>query len=378
MTLVGVPDTVGPSSEKVRKDPDDMARIQTPQPHGNGYRIREPGTRQWVRFPTKQDAQDYLDRALKAARRKERRDRMTAGAGPTLAEIWERREAIRKVSPKTKANQASSWRKWVEPQLGPQRVRQLTDTDLIDWLTWMEDEGASPYTQHAAFMVVSGCLTFAMPQDLTRNVATGLADDYIELPNTQARGCTWEEVQLVAKAVPAHYRLLFIFMAVTGLRASEACGLDVRGLHLEGRAPYVHVFQTRAHSGKGVRSRTKGGGGRDVPIPLDLVDELRQHIAGRDPLAPVFVTADKGVRLHYANLRNDVWAPAVEATGLDAGDPLTMHDLRHYACTFWLDSLIPPHSVQKWMGHKSLKTTLKYAHTSDAAADLARSLKRGA
>ena len=41
-----------------------------------------------------------------------------------------------------------------------------------------------------------------------------------------------------------------------------------------------------------------------------------------------------------------------------------MHQLRHAFCSHTLLQGIDPRTVQKWVGHKDLKTTLGYAHVS--------------
>jgi site-specific recombinase XerD len=41
-----------------------------------------------------------------------------------------------------------------------------------------------------------------------------------------------------------------------------------------------------------------------------------------------------------------------------------MHQLRHAFCSHALMQGIDPRTVQKWMGHKDLNTTLRYAHVS--------------
>jgi site-specific recombinase XerD len=43
---------------------------------------------------------------------------------------------------------------------------------------------------------------------------------------------------------------------------------------------------------------------------------------------------------------------------------VTMYQLRHAFCSHALMQGIDPRTVQKWMGHKDLKTTLRYAHVS--------------
>ena len=40
---------------------------------------------------------------------------------------------------------------------------------------------------------------------------------------------------------------------------------------------------------------------------------------------------------------------------------ITMHQLRHVFCSYALMSGTDARTVQKWMGHQSLYTTLKYA-----------------
>ena len=46
------------------------------------------------------------------------------------------------------------------------------------------------------------------------------------------------------------------------------------------------------------------------------------------------------------------------------GDNVKLHQLRHAFCSHALMVGIAPRTVQKWMGHKDLKTTLRYAHVS--------------
>jgi len=99
-------------------------------------------------------------------------------------------------------------------------------------------------------------------------------------------------------------------------------------------------------------------------------------VAGRRRTARVF-TSPEGQALEYANLRRRVFNVAVEQAGLaDEDDRLTMHDLRHYACTAWLDEGISAHQVMRWMGHGDVRVTMRYAHETGAAAQAARGMVR--
>ena len=50
----------------------------------------------------------------------------------------------------------------------------------------------------------------------------------------------------------------------------------------------------------------------------------------------------------------------------DAGisGEIGLHQLRHAFCSHALMAGVDPRTVQKWMGHRDLKTTLRYAHVS--------------
>jgi integrase len=51
-----------------------------------------------------------------------------------------------------------------------------------------------------------------------------------------------------------------------------------------------------------------------------------------------------------------------ERAGIEGG--VTFQQLRHTFCSHVQMQDVPPIEVQKWMGHKDLRTTLRYSHTS--------------
>ncbi|MBT4500547.1 MAG: tyrosine-type recombinase/integrase [Gemmatimonadetes bacterium] len=57
-----------------------------------------------------------------------------------------------------------------------------------------------------------------------------------------------------------------------------------------------------------------------------------------------------------------VWNNAADRAKVEG--PIKLHQLRHAFCSHALMQGIDPRTVQKWMGHKDLKTTLRYAHVS--------------
>ena len=97
-----------------------------------------------------------------------------------------------------------------------------------------------------------------------------------------------------------------------------------------------------------------------------LQDALRRHPArlvseevGKIERSPYVFSNASGkpyARVDKA-LRN-----AAQRAGIEGA--VTLHPLRHAFCSHALMQGIDPRTVQKWMGHKDLKTTLRYAHVS--------------
>lgn len=137
----------------------------------------------------------------------------------------------------------------------------------------------------------------------------------------------------------------------SGLRASEAVGLDWRDLDTS-RAT-LHI-----RSGK-------GGKDRIVPLGQAAADALQRLAAilstegGAAPRSPIFRNL-RGSRLSSRSVGRIVQA------WLDReGYPhVTPHALRHSCATHLLDSGADLRSIQDLLGHASLSTTQRYTHVS--------------
>ncbi|MEO3769791.1 tyrosine-type recombinase/integrase [Micromonospora sp. B9E7] len=152
-------------------------------------------------------------------------------------------------------------------------------------------------------------------------------------------------------AVPLRDRVLLELLYATGVRVSEACGLDVGDVDHGRRV--IRVF------GKGGRERSVPYG---VPAQRALDDWLHR---GR----PAMVSAHSGAalllgarggRLNPTTARQIVGAYA-EATGLPRTSP---HGLRHSAATHLLEGGADLRAVQELLGHSSLASTQIYTHVS--------------
>ncbi|GIJ30352.1 tyrosine recombinase XerC [Micromonospora qiuiae] len=155
----------------------------------------------------------------------------------------------------------------------------------------------------------------------------------------------------VAESVLLRDRALLELLYATGVRVSEACGIDVADVE---------------HGRRVVRVRGKGGRERAVPYGMPaqqaIDDWLRQ---GRPVLAgpasgDALLLGARGGRLHPATARRIVGGYA-EAAGLPRTSP---HALRHSAATHLLEGGADLRAVQELLGHSSLASTQLYTHVS--------------
>ncbi|MFV2111503.1 tyrosine recombinase XerC [Micromonospora sp. LOL_025] len=155
----------------------------------------------------------------------------------------------------------------------------------------------------------------------------------------------------VAEAVLLRDRVLLELLYGTGVRISEACGLDVADVD---------------HARRVVRVFGKGGRERAVPygVPAQrALDEWLRH--GRPALAAphsrdALLLGARGGRLNPTTARRIVGGYAA-ATGLP---PISPHGLRHSAATHLLEGGADLRAVQELLGHSSLASTQIYTHVS--------------
>jgi integrase/recombinase XerC len=153
----------------------------------------------------------------------------------------------------------------------------------------------------------------------------------------------------------AFERALFEVIYGAGLRVSEACGLDVGDVEIDGAQAFVRVRQ-----GKGRKDRL-------VPLGRKACAALAAYTARRPErlqtagasadAAALFVTP-RGRRIGTRAVRR-VLSRREVATGTPQVSP---HALRHSFATHLLGEGADLRSIQEMLGHASLRTTQRYAH----------------
>ena len=230
---------------------------------------------------------------------------------------------------------------------------------------WPETKRLSDSSVRNYLNPVRACLGTAVAEGLIRHNPTlrvSLPHRPVvdELETEEVRAFTREQLGALLRVVHPRYRLLFRFMAATGVRISEATALQWQHLALDGSSPHVKV--RRAIVRGRVQPPKSKHGRREVPLDHALVSELRRHRASTEwPRDEDLVFPSlAGTPLTPGNLRRRTLAPAAE----EAGAPWAgFHTFRHTCASMLFERGANAKQVQRWLGHHSASFTLDtYIH----------------
>lgn len=95
----------------------------------------------------------------------------------------------------------------------------------------------------------------------------------------------------------------------------------------------------------------------------------------KQPNNPYLIASERKVGTHLTEPRK-AWARLLKSANLEG---VRMHDLRHTNASIALQAKVPLEIVGKRLGHRSIRTTMRYAHLADdqirnATNDLSRIL----
>jgi integrase len=262
------------------------------------------------------------------------------------------------------------------------RLAEIEPRDVKAFVRWMNEQedprrpgrllGKSWIRQHIA--VLRALLGDAMEEGVIRfNPAAGVrvavpeGDGTARPRSAEKRAMTIAELRRVVAEVPSRWKLLFEFMAHTGLRIGEVSELRWgRDVILTGR-PYVKLRWQFADD-RVCEPKTRYGK-RDIPLSPGLVRKLAE-VQPSDADGQLVFPSTRGTRLNRNNLQSKVLGPAARRAGVPW---VTLHTFRH-TCASLLFAPVEnggggknAKQVQEWLGHHSPAYTLKeYVHLIDA------------
>jgi integrase len=337
----------------------------------NGYRydvkIRRPdGTQYQNSFKTKREAEIFEAQEKSALSQGSWLDNRNNNI--TFAEYAERwLQSNQSKRPRTLQRDRGIISKHLIPTLGKTTLRNIKSSDLRRLVHLWNENGLSPSTIRRHKAILSAIFNMAIDDDIIhKSPAHRLTTPRVE--KSEGRALTSEETQQLLSAIDPNYFPLVYIMVTTGIRWSEAAGLQVQHLDLLSAYPRLKIERTLHETAQGlVAAPTKSAASkRQIILTQEQVIVIARHLAdtgrtGADKADPLF-TSPRGNALAYQNFRSRVWVPAIKKANLGG---VRIHDLRKTAATNLVLAGVDIKSVTEMLGHEDIRTTLQhYAKTS--------------
>jgi len=162
--------------------------------------------------------------------------------------------------------------------------------------------------------------------------------------------------RLFASVEHPKHRLLFEAIYACGLRVTEAIQLKVRDIDRD-------RMTVRIEQGKGRKDRY-------VPLSKRLLRRLEKYWATASPRHWIFEGSTPDRCLHVTAAQKAYTLAKLRAGIQKHGG---VHALRHAYATHMIESGVDVLTVQRMLGHRSVSTTMRYFHLSQARVAIVRS-----
>lgn len=316
----------------------------------------------------------------------------------TLSQVWAEHSGARRLEKASKKRDESHWKVWVEPRWGREPVGSILKPHVQTWVNELEEQDVGGWTIIAALNVLKAALELAVDAAMIRSNPARRVKPPMP-PAHEDRVITAEEEVTILERFDELFpgrrdgRLFVETLLDTGARWEEIAAVKRGAVDLKAGliaiGPVMERDGTVRDYPKGARSRTAAGF-RDVPVSDELLARLRPVVLATPPGGLVF-TAPTGGSLHYPNWRVRVWLRVMRVPVLDergrptkrweplVDEPLpTPHDLRHTLGTRLADAGLEQHDRMALMGHRDVRSAMRYTHSGASRYDKARAALKAA
>lgn len=282
------------------------------------------------------------------------------GRVATFGEFIERwkTEVLTKQQPSSARAVKSHLNCYIVPQLSKLRLEQFGVENQQTFLTRVFQKGVSRKTVLNVLGTLSSILSTARDWGY---VCEQIDTMKLRLPAREARfeapHFTVDQVQKILSLAEEPWHTLFCVLALEGLRAGEALGLqwgdidlDRQLLHVRRSAWYGKVQTTKSQASETV-----------LPIPNVLATVLREYRENWKPNPDGFLFVTRNGRPPSSNnvVEHHLWI-ILDALGFPR---CGLHAFRHSHTALLLDSGATPKVVQRQLRHADARTTLEiYGH----------------
>lgn len=318
-------------------------------------------------------AADVADHALKASTMKDYRSMLVRASDP----LDGRGRSVSSEAKRDDDGKPRERRAWIMRSFDDRAVADVAAKDVDAFMRKLQAAGLSPATRRKYEIVVSMVLDHAVSRDYIEiNPMTAKPKAKTKRARRPAiQVYTMEAVQEIASKAGGETGEIIRLAALTGLRQGELLGLkwgdaDFAGQSITVRRTYV--------AGEGA-DVPKSGAARTVALSdqaavvLDRVSRRDRWTKRTDLVFP----NDLGEHLDPSTLRR-LYMKARDAVIVKAAkdgdelDRLPFHSLRHCFGSRCAAAGVPLSTLQAWMGHANVSTTMQYVHHAPQSHDAKR------
>lgn len=331
--------------------------------YANGQRVkrkigpkRRPGSRDGL---TRAQAERELHRRVESERTVIRSGLTVADAGRLYLEHLEH---VLERKPTTLGDYRSMLRRHIEPFFGERPLERIDADQVRRFLGVKKRAGLGTKTITNQLIFLHGLFAHSVKRGwVSTNPVAAVDRPRAPAGDPDIRYLNLEEVEALLRAVPddalgATEHALYLTAAMTGLRQGELVAL--RWIDVDWQASRIRVRRNYTRQAFGTPKSKRSS--RSVPMADRVGGELDRHFQrsafqGDEDL--VFCHPQTGNPLDASKLRKR-YKKALRCAGLRE---VRFHDLRHTFGTRCAATGVPMRTLQEWMGHRDIKTTLIYA-----------------
>lgn len=268
---------------------------------------------------------------------------------PLYSELAEMHLADAKLHQKSFKDTEMYVRRHILPKWGKTRLTDINSRDVAKWLADKDKEGLAPATVEKIRVIFGRSFVLGASWDVPgseRNPTQGIRRP--RLNNARQRYLTAEEAARLRSAVAESWnpQLQHIvgLLLLTGARVNELLTAQWQHVDLGRKAWLIPTSKT--------------GRSRHVPLSGPAIEIIQglPKFKGCPYLIPNPETRKPFVSIRHA------WLRAIRVARLPG---LRIHDLRHSAASFMVNSGVDLFAVGKVLGHASIQSTQRYSHLAN-------------
>jgi integrase/recombinase XerD len=238
--------------------------------------------------------------------------------------------------------------------VGNKPMKDIDRGDLLRFAAFLRyEKGQAPRSAYNKFENV---MTFLGKHDVTGKALKIASHDWPQYVEEEPEIYEQEILDRFFAACDEDERLLFEFILMTGMREQEAIYATDRCLDFSANTVSVRHNSNYGWTPKMYKERT-------IPVPAALMAKLKKILVGRGRGGLLFPTANNKPKYDFLDMAKRI----AHRAGIPQ-EEVWLHKFRATFATRALWANVDLRTVQAWMGHTDLASTMRYLRPQRDAA----------